>query len=181
MFAVICLSFGTYHKRGKELVLKDRLNGYKMYARYDSDSSMVFTKGPVCMENKTLMLKQLQGELWEGAEVPNIDYKEVNRKRRLYSNQKELYKSLVGDYGYGSFYDLSITPLSLHEDGTYEYRYLFGDLLVSKGTWCRKGNLLVFHDDNLDDSFYALIETDGIVSYYLIGDQKGEKLYLLKK
>ena len=180
MFEVASFSFGTYCKNDKGFVLKDLPNGYTMTVEYVNDSSLVFTKGLYCMKSRTLIRKSWDQELYDDVKTLGFDYEQDRKECRRYKHQQNASGCLAGNYGYDVFCEDNFFPLILSKDGSFELSYRSGNLMVSKGTWSREGNLLILQDENLDEPFYALIEEDVIISHYLMGDIKGKKLYKQK-
>lgn len=165
------ISFGTFSKTDNGFVLNDQINGYAMEVEYVNDSSLVFTKGPYCMKNRTLILKPWNQSFYDSEYKPTeYDYQQVEKMRQNYSCQQELSYSIIGDYNYGTIFEDDFSPLTFQEDGSYELRYRSGEILLSKGKWSRQGNLILLQDDFMDEPFYAFVEKDSILIRFFVGD-----------
>lgn len=171
MFMMGTISFGIYSKNDNGFVLHDCFNGYTMEVEYVNDSSLVFTKGPCCMKNRMLIWGPWNQSFYDSEDkLTEYDYQQVEKMRQNYSCQQELSCSIIGDYNYGTIFDDGFSPLELQEDGSYELRYRFGEILLSKGQWSRQGNLILLQDDFMDEPFYAFIEEDVILIRFFVGD-----------
>ena len=153
-------SFGSYKlEKNGNYTLTDEANDY----------TITLEPTPA---NKTLMIKD--GFKWmrtnyfvKNAEKPSspisildnfLTKKELSNYREKIKNETKLHNNPFGYGFYRSDFNPDLTFIANH-DGTYAIR--FYSLELSSGTYIQEGNFLKLRDNNVNSSFYVLVDVGG--------------------
>ncbi len=174
IYAERIISNGLYEHHNDTIVLNDQVNGYQMLVKKDKNNDISVVKGWCFMINMKLYYKE------------NHSYNKTNYDSTYYTldsmyslenliKERETYRhqTVLRDFKPGAYEVAqdSDNKLIINTDGTYQ-NYL------TAGTWKREGNLIVFYDDCLGESFTAFIEDGYIVVKHRFYYSKNDKLQI---
>lgn len=170
------LSHGSFFWEANLLTLHDKVNQFHATFLYKN-------KKIVPQQNfKFLLGKVLSVDISSYLDEKSLEpipfsYINAKKERLKYQNDhKEKYLLFSGSY-----YSADGFLLNLKKEHVFllSYKLNSNTLLLSSGTWQRKGNELVLFDTSLKSYFYLLINKNkSLVSKYILGDYYG---VLLKK
>lgn len=152
------VSQGKIYKKGNQVIMKDNVYGYKMYASLNEEGLLTINRGYGFLSGKHFLFQIDEEEEW----VPDRDFsrRSYHASLRKYKrNHKKPYALPYGKYSTGYYVDHHAL-LTLEEDGGYSL--LQWNMEVSKGKYHREGNILVLTDSNINHPFYLFIG-DGFV------------------
>ncbi len=175
IYAERIISKGIYEQNHNDtIVLNDQVNGYQMLVKKGENNDISVVRGWCFMINMKLYYKE------------NHSYNKTNYDSTYYTldsmyslenliKERETYRhqTVLRDFkpwAYEVAQD-SDNKLIINTDGTYQ-NYL------TAGTWKREGNLIVFYDDCLGESFTAFIEDGYIVVKHRFYYSKNDKLQI---
>ena len=171
------LSYGTYSIIDNEVILKDANYGFITRLRSSFPiKSISVEQGFVFSLNKTAR--------WVGKSFEPIS-KQIGIDSIAQKKERESYLQLHKEpypieYGlYESKYNCQINEwgkwvrgngleLTLEEDN--RYTLCFKKILILQGTWQRNGNEIALYDENLNHTFYILVDRLGLNIKYLPGE-----------
>lgn len=174
IYAERIISNGLYEHHNDTIVLNDQVNGYQMLVKKDENNDISVVRGWCFMINMKLYYKE------------NHSYNKTNYDSTYYTldsmyslenliKERETYRhqTVLRDFKPGAYEVAqdSDNKLIINTDGTY-HNYL------TAGTWKREGNLIVFYDDCLGESFTAFIEDGYIVVKHRFYYSKNDKLQI---
>jgi hypothetical protein len=165
----LVLSYGKFSLTRNDITLIDKVHNYKMR---------------LIVDNKTLIVKQAFGFIINKRFVyynsitnsepkflsSNIDALMLQEERKNYKNvNKTFFPLYFGIYENEQGFKLYILQNN-------KYKLEFKDIILSEGTWLRRGNEIELKDLYLKHSFYILINGKMLISKLLPGDYKGLSL-----
>ena len=156
-YASLTISFGSFIFEGDTIVTTDARNDSKMKIRQTYNGSLVVEKG----------FSALVGMIFYFAGFSEIDYSPLFSIFVLDKFDKNKYRNQNYMFTLGKEYVYGIYCLVFTDEG--EYYYTIKDAIISKGKYERQGNLLIFHDEGLNNPFYSIIKSEGIDGRYLPG------------
>lgn len=175
IYAERIISKGIYEQNHNDtIVLNDQVNGYQMLVKKGENNDISVVRGWCFMINMKLYYKE------------NHSYNKTNYDSTYYTldsmyslenliKERETYRhqTVLRDFKPGAYEVAqdSDNKLIINTDGTYQ-NYL------TAGTWKREGNLIVFYDDCLGESFTAFIEDGYIVVKHRFYYSKNDKLQI---
>ena len=175
IYAERIISKGIYEQNHNDtIVLNDQVNGYQMLVKKGENNDISVVRGWCFMKNMKLYYKE------------NHSYNKTNYDSTYYTldsmyslenliKERETYRhqTVLRDFKPGAYEVAQDTDnkLIINADGTYQ-NYL------TAGTWKREGNLIVFYDDCLGESFTAFIEDGYIVVKHRFYYSKNDKLQI---
>lgn len=174
IYAERIISNGLYEHHNDTIVLNDQVNGYQMLVKKDKNNDISVVKGWCFMKNLKLDYKESHSynKTNYDSTYYTLDSKhsleDLMNEREMYRNQTTLRGFQPGAYEVAQDSD---NKLIINTDGTYQ-NYL------TAGTWKREGNLIVFYDDCLGESFTAFIEDGYIVVKHRFYYSKNDKLQI---
>lgn len=174
IYAERIISNGLYEHHNDTIVLNDQVNGYQMLVKKDKNNDISVVKGWCFM--KDIKLDYKESHSYNKTNYDSTYYTLDSRyslenlinERETYRNQTVLRDFKPGAYEVAQDSD---NKLIINADGTYQ-NYL------TAGTWKREGNLIVFYDDCLGESFTAFIEDGYIVVKHRFYYSKNDKLQI---
>ena len=172
------ISAGKYEIKDKIIYLTDSYTGCKMLFQLDG-------LGLKPLKTYPFMKKLFYNEYYVcGGIDKNNRFKETTAEKLVSDFKKKNIKThpfTEGVYRF-EYFSGNRFETTLNKDGKYEfcfkylgksqsshkiYRSYFPELylVISAGTWERKGNILVLWDTNLQHKFYGLIREDGNIEF----------------
>ena len=175
IYAERIISKGNYAQNHNDtIILNDQVNGYQMLVKKGENNDISVVRGWCFMKNMKLYYKE------------NHSYNKTNYDSTYYTldsmyslenliKERETYRhqTVLRDFKPGAYEVAQDTDnkLIINADGTYQ-NYL------TAGTWKREGNLIVFYDDCLGESFTAFIEDGYIVVKHRFYYSQNNKLQI---
>jgi len=164
----LVLSYGKFSLTRNDITLIDKVHNYKMR---------------LVKENKSLIVKQAYAFIINrsfvyscsinsapGFPSSSIDADMLQEERKNYKNvNKTFFPLYFGIYENEQGFKLFILQNN-------KYKLEFKDIILSEGTWLRRGNEIELKDLYLKHSFYILINGKMLISKLLPGDYKGLSL-----
>lgn len=174
IYAERIISNGLYEHHNDTIVLNDQVNGYQMIVKKGKNNDISVVKGWCFMKN--LKLDYKESHSYNKTNYDSTYYtldsmyslENLIKERETYRHQTVLRDFKPGAYEVAQDSD---NKLIINTDGTYQ-NYL------TAGTWKREGNLIVFYDDCLGESFTAFIEDGYIVVKHRFYYSKNDKLQI---
>lgn len=174
----IIISEGFYiNKQNDTIVLKDQVNGFEMIFRKGKDGSLYCVKGLYYMDT----LKLRYNGLYNG--VYDSTYYTLQREHALDSlkKEREMYRTqtVLRDFKPGLYEIMHHGGDQLNINEDYTYTFPSESQPMTAGTWKREGNLLIFYDKCLGETFTAFIEDGYIIAKHLFYYSKFDKYRII--
>ena len=144
----IVVSIGSYSTLNKTITLQDNYNGFKLYLKVKKNKLEVVSKTILWMKDK-IFIKE-QSDYNDELLTINKNVSDVIKNDYRYKLKNNILR--IGVYRAGISYAFKMTLLKSNE-----YTYSFNDIVLSRGTFKRKRNLLILYDTALNYSFYSFI------------------------
>ena len=156
------LSCGDYSVNNKEVTLTDKTYGIQMSLYMDNDT-LTAGQSFACMENRRFTY--FFGNYGWYTPYSRISASRLEKKRKEFNNTHPRPAPL----DFGKYNDTNF-PVSLYIQSDSSFNLVYSKIVLSDGKWDRDGNILMFFDKHLNDTFYALINEDGsLTSCFLPG------------
>jgi len=158
---LIILSFGQYTIQDDKIVLFDKYNEFKMQFVL-KDSFIVGHKTYKWLKDKKMQKSYF--EIYDKPFFQKANFKNLAESRSQFAkqniNQNDFY---LGTYKMQMDYILNFNSCA-------SYQFKYKEIIISEGTWKRKGNELILKDIEIETPFYILIGKETLINKMLPGD-----------
>jgi len=164
------LSYGCYSSKKNEVIMTDKVHGYKMQLTPNKNQLKVKHAFNWLVNKEFSFYDNIYNN--EPTFISSKTNASTARHERMnYENEnKALFPLNMGVYETEQGFSLVL-------DSNNKYKLGIKNTIISEGTWNRERNELILFDTTLKHSFYALIGKDNLISKFLPGDDKGCRLY----
>jgi hypothetical protein len=169
------MSIGYYIVDGKMVNLKDKVHNFQMQLNIDNDSLKMIDSFYL-LKGKSFGFRSTYVDAFTLDWLKNFDSISVEKDRAKYKIKNyKLFPLANGIYLSNKCVQCEFEyRLMINKDSTYNL--YFKDLLISEGTWKRKGVELILYDTSLKHQFHLMIGHRVLISKLLLGDYESTVL-----
>ncbi len=141
------LSSGKYTLKGNQIICRDWFNGFVSKFTNKGDS-ITLSSSFNFIKNKTFVKSKFQIH-----EAPDIKSSDIDKLCTIRNNYKNTLP-VKNDFQLGVYKSQIGFKLELDEDSTY--RFIYENIIISRGKWLNSKIEITLHDIDLNHSFYVI-------------------------